>query len=50
MVEAQVTIHMSGGQTVVSVITVDSVKSLGIRSGSKVVAVVKADDVMAGVE
>lgn len=50
IVEAQVTIDIGGGQTVVSVITVDSVKNLGIQVGSKVVAIVKADNVMVGVE
>lgn len=50
MVEAQVTVDIGGGQTIVSVITADSVKNLGLCVGSPVVAVVKADNVMIGVE
>ncbi len=48
-VEAQVTVDI-GGQSIVSVITMDSVKNLGIAVGSEVVAVIKADSVMLGVE
>lgn len=48
-VEAQVTVDI-GGQSIVSVITVDSVRNLGIETGSEVVAVIKADSVMLGVE
>ncbi|MDI9369414.1 MAG: TOBE domain-containing protein [Synergistaceae bacterium] len=48
-VEAQVTVDI-GGQSIVSVITVDSVKNLGIAVGSEVVAVIKADSVMLGVD
>ncbi len=48
-VEAQVTVDI-GGQSIVSVVTVDSVKNLGITAGSEVVAVIKADSVMLGVE
>ena len=48
-VEAQVTVDI-GGQSIVSVVTVDSVKNLGIAVGSEVVAVIKADSVMLGVE
>lgn len=49
-VEAQVTMDIGGGQSMVSVITADSLANLGIRVGSKVVAIVKADNVMLGVE
>ncbi|NLM71729.1 MAG: TOBE domain-containing protein [Synergistaceae bacterium] len=48
-VEAQVTVDI-GGQSIVSVITVDSVKNLGIAVDSEVVAVIKADSVMLGVD
>ena len=34
------------GDTLVSVITVDSVKELGIKKGDKVVAIVKATEMM----
>lgn len=49
-VEAQVTLDIGGGQTMVSVITMDSVTNLGIRTGSRVIAVVKADSVMLAVD
>ena len=48
-VEAQVTVDI-GGQSIVSVITVDSVKNLGIAVGSEVVAVIKANSVMLKVD
>jgi molybdopterin-binding protein len=49
-VEAQVTIDIGGGQSMVSVITMDSLANLGIRVGSPVYAVVKADSVMLAVD
>lgn len=48
-VEAQVTIDI-GGQSLVSVVTMDAIASLGIAVGSPVVALVKADSVMLAVE
>lgn len=48
-VEAQVTLDI-GGQSIVSVITMDSVASLGLKVGSSAVALVKADSVMLAVE
>jgi len=42
-VEAQVTLDIGGGQTMVSVITMDSVANLGLKVGSEAVAIVKAD-------
>lgn len=50
MVEAQVTIDIAGGQSIVSVITMDSLKGLGITVGSTVYAVIKADSVMVAVD
>jgi molybdate transport system regulatory protein len=44
-VEAQVVIDV-GGLHVVSVVTADAVKDLGLAEGSKVVAIIKADSVM----
>ena len=49
-VEAQVTIDIGGGQTMVSVITMDSVTNLGLKVGSEAIAVVKADSVMLAVD
>ncbi len=49
-VEAQVTLDIGGGNTVVSVVTVDSVKSLGIAVGGEAIAVIKADSVMLAVD
>ncbi len=48
-VEAQVTIDVAG-TTIVSVVTMDAVASLGIGVGSSVVALIKADSVMLAVE
>ena len=45
-VEAQVTLDIGGGNTVVSVVTMDSVKNLGITVGGEAIAVIKADSVM----
>ena len=44
-VEAQVTIDI-GGQSIVSVITMDAVASLGLSVGSQATALIKADSVM----
>jgi len=48
-VEAQVTIDV-GGTSIVSVVTMDAVASLGIAVGSSVIALVKADSVMLAVD
>ncbi|MHB9150400.1 MAG: TOBE domain-containing protein [Thermoleophilia bacterium] len=48
-VEAQVTIDI-GGQSIVSVITMDSVASLGLSIGSEAIALIKADSVMLAVD
>jgi molybdopterin-binding protein len=40
----------ANGQRIVSSITVEAVKDLGLAEGSKVLAVVKASDVMIGLE
>ena len=49
-VNAIVVIELAGGQQIVSSITMDSVKSLGLKVGSEAYAVVKASSVMIGVE
>ncbi|MHB0981328.1 MAG: TOBE domain-containing protein [Thermoleophilia bacterium] len=48
-VEAQVTID-TGGHSIVSVITMDAVASLGLTVGMEVVALIKADSVMLAVD
>jgi molybdate transport system regulatory protein len=48
-VEAQVTLDI-GGQTIVSVITMDAVAALGLSVGQEAVALVKADSVMLAVD
>ena len=49
-VNAEVDIRLKGGDVVVSIITMGSLKALGIKKGKKVFAVVKASSVMVGVE
>jgi molybdopterin-binding protein len=49
-VNAEVDIRLKGGDTVVSIITMGSLKTLGIRKGKKVYAVIKASNVMVGVD
>tara|TARA_B100000424_G_scaffold131239_1_gene99513 strand:- start:40 stop:246 length:207 start_codon:yes stop_codon:yes gene_type:complete len=48
VVTAQVTVDIGGGNTIVSSITLDSVKNLGIAVGKEVTVIVKASDVMLG--
>ena len=48
-VEAQVTIDI-GGQSIVSVITMDAVASLGLSVDSETTALIKADSVMLAVD
>jgi molybdopterin-binding protein len=49
-VNAEVTLEVAPGITVVSIITMDAVKSLGLKQGSKAYAVIKASSVMVGVD
>ncbi len=48
-VMAQVIIDIGGGNQLVSAITRDSAERLGLAEGSRVVALVKATEVMIGV-
>lgn len=48
-VEALVKIDV-GGQMITSVVTVEAVKDMGLSAGSEVVAIIKADHVMLGVD
>ena len=49
VVTAEVVVRIAGGHEIVSVITMSSVKTLGLKKGSKVVAVIKSSEVMIGV-
>jgi molybdopterin-binding protein len=49
-VNAEVTLEVAPGITLVSIITIDAVKSLGLKQGSKAYAVIKASSVMVGVD
>lgn len=45
-VNAEVTIELSDGQQIVSIITLESASSLGLAAGKEVYAVIKASNVM----
>jgi molybdopterin-binding protein len=49
-VNSEVTIELPGGVQIVSVITLGSVDSLGLREGKEAYAVVKASNVMIAVD
>ncbi len=49
-VNAEVTIQLAGGIEIVSIITMESVKGLGLSEGKEAYAVIKASSVMIGVE
>jgi molybdate transport system regulatory protein len=49
-VNAEVTLEIASGITIVSIITLDSVKELGLKEGAKAYAVIKASNVMIGVD
>ena len=50
VVTAEVVVQIAGGHEIVSVITMSSVKSLGLKKGSRVTAVIKSTEVMLGVD
>ena len=50
VVNAEVEIELAGGETVTSIVTRQSVDSLGLKEGSEAYAVVKATNVMLGVD
>ena len=50
IVTAQVVVRLAGGNEIVSVITMDSVKHLRLKKGSKVKAIVKSTEVMIAVD
>jgi molybdate transport system regulatory protein len=47
-VNAEVTIALAGGETVVAIITNHSVDSLGLRAGGSAFAIINASEVMVG--
>jgi molybdopterin-binding protein len=49
-VNAEVTIDLGNGKEIVSVITKNSLESLGIKVGKEVYAVIKASSVMIGTD
>jgi len=49
-VNAEVTIQLPGGEQIVSIITVASVESLGLKEGGEAYAVIKASNVMIAVD
>jgi molybdopterin-binding protein len=49
-VNAEVTVEIAGGHQLVSIITMKSVSDLGLAPGKAVYAVIKASNVMLGVD
>ena len=49
-VNAEVTLELPGGVQIVSIITISSVNTLGIKEGQEAYAVVKASSVMVAVD
>lgn len=49
-VNAEVIIVMAGGEKIVSIITLDAVKSLDLKEGKEVYAVIKASNVMVAID
>jgi molybdopterin-binding protein len=50
IVTAKVTIDIGGGNTISSVITVDSIEVLNLKVGDEVFAIIKSTEVMIGKE
>ncbi len=49
-VNAEITIKLSGGELITSIITMSSVESLGLKEGKEAYAVIKASNVMVAVD
>ena len=49
-VNAEVSVEVAPGLTIVSIITLDAVKKLGLKKGKKAYAVIKASSVMMGTD
>jgi molybdate transport system regulatory protein len=50
VVTAEVVVRLTGGEELVSVITIESVRGLGLKVGDQVKAVIKSTEVMIGVD
>lgn len=48
-VNCEVRVHLEGGETLTAIITEESAKNLGLKSGDKVTALIKASHVILGV-
>ncbi len=49
-INSEVTVELSGGAELVSVITKNSAEHLGLRKGKKVTAIIKASNVILGTD
>lgn len=49
-VNAEVTLELPGGEQLVSIITITSVESLGLKEGKQAYAVIKASNILVGVD
>lgn len=49
-INSEVHLQLAGGETIVSIITKESVASLGLEVGKEAYAVIKASSIMMGVE
>ena len=49
-VNAEITLQLPGGDHIVSIITLSSLETLGLQEGSAAYAVIKASNVMLGVD
>jgi molybdopterin-binding protein len=49
-INAEIVIEIAGGAKVTSIITLESAKTLGIAEGKDVYAIIKASDVMVGID
>lgn len=50
MVNTEVVVELSGGAEVVSIITKESAEKLGLAPGKEVYAIIKASNVMIGID
>ncbi len=49
-VNTEVILELSGGVTITSIVTKEAVESLGIKEGKEAYAIIKASNVMLGVD